>query len=300
MRRPLLLLALVACRTDRPPVVGELQPPVAAASVAAPAQLAEQPPVEPVEPLPAVDRSADDPPLTQPALRFDFLVRPVVGAGPPVLVVTMHNEGARAVPFTRFHDPRCFAHYLLDLRVARRGEPVELSPCADKDWPGVAGELAAGAKEQVTLPLAELARAWPQGSYTIEVRHEPHRLAAAGQPGGDVRASQSAINTGGFAIAAVRKTVKAARDQVVALPGGLRLKFTGNSHKDVHAGEVSPLLIHGAYTPAGGKERTFIVSLHPESSPLLHLGDHVFELVHYDYNEWIEVRYYGMFPDLKY
>lgn len=303
MRRPLVLvLALVACRehgaATRPPVA----PTPAPTTAPTPAPTTAPVPPAPVEPAPAPappPDDPDDPPPSRSVLHVSFRIDPVVGDKSPVLIVGVRNRGAQPVAFMRFTDPRCFASHHLALKIARRGKPVALSPCAVKDWPGTPTSIAAAGEERMVLPLAELASAWPRGTYTIAVDYDPVELErATGETA--AHASQSSLNSEQFTIARLLKQFRVLAGKSVTLPDGVTLKFAGHSHKDVGPGDSSPLIIGGTITLARGEAEQFHASIHPPEDRLFTLGDgRVFELVGHSYDEWMDLRYFGRIPSLR-
>ena len=84
------------------------------------------------------------------------------------------------------------------------------------------------------------------------------------------------------------------RGQTVDLPGGRKLYFSGHSHKDVTP-EMgpSPLMIAGTFTKPGAPPEDFSVNVHLEHSKIFTVGDEDFELIHYDYNQSMRLKYVG-------
>lgn len=208
-------------------------------------------------------------------------------------MVSVRNPTAQAVPFVRFADARCFVFHHLALQISSEGKPVALAPCAVKDWPGVAGNIAAGAEERVVLPFAELVASWPQGTYEIAVRYDPTELERATNTTA-MHASWSSLNARSFTIARALKQFRIAARKSVTLPDGVILEFGGHGHKRTFPGQTSPLIVGGTITLKGGKPDSFSANLFPPESRLLRLADgRVFELVDYAYGEWMDLRYYG-------
>jgi hypothetical protein len=272
--------------TPAPPIVTPM-PPLADPAPAAPAQ----PEPQPAQPEPQPAQSEELPP----AVAVAFNIDPVVGQAPPTLHFTVHNISKIAAPLVVFDDPRCTAHYLLDLRIARGGKPVALAACAVKDWPGRDESLPPDQRRKFSIPLADLAASWPRGAYTLAVRWDPLKLNDANAGAAVVRATQSSFNAEGFTIARPLADARVERGQIIKLPDGARLKFTGHSHKSVGPGESSPLMIYGELTPPGGaKPEQFSLNLHTEETRLFTLqGGLVFELADYAYDDWMQLRYYG-------
>lgn len=292
-RRLVLLFTLAACHSKTTVAASEPpSPPVEPAPTIEPT-----PTVEPAPPpSPARDSmdNMDDPPRTRSDLIVSFQLDPEVGDRPPTLAVVVRNNAAQAVPFVRFTDPRCFAYHHVDLQVSRAGKPVALTPCIVKSWPGESITLAAGASEEIDIPLAQLAPEWPNGAYEIAVNYDPTRLdMALGTT--SVRATQWSVNLESFTITPIIKnTFRVAVRQSVTMPDGLTLEFGGNSHKSVSAGQTSPLMIGGTVTLKGGKPASFTTSLYPPKSRLFRVADgRYFELVDHAYGEWMDLRYYG-------
>lgn len=235
----------------------------------------------------------DPPPSRSSFFQVSFRVDPEVGEHAPTLVVSVRNPTAQAVPFVRFADARCFAFHHLDLQISRKGKPIALAPCAVKDWPGVAGSIAAGAEERVVLPFAELAASWPRGTYEIAVHYDPTELERATNTTA-VHATQSSLNAESFTIARPLKQFRIAARKSVTLPDGVILEFGGHGHKRTSPGQASPLIIGGTITLKGGKSDSFSANLFPSESRLFRLADgRVFELVDHAYGEWMDLRYYG-------
>ena len=226
----------------------------------------------------------------------NFVITPEIGAGPPVLVITLRNPTAVPVPMTRFEDARCVVAHYLDLRVVRPGgKPQAWERCVTLDWPGRDEPLAAGGERTLRVPFAELAVRWPRGSYAVDVRWEPAELARMRGEAAVVRASQSSQSISRFAVARPLATVKITRGATVTLPDGVALRFSGHSHKDIGPGESSPLIVYGAVTRAGAElAEEFSLNLHTEHTRIFWLQDTLaFELVDHAYGEWMLLKYYG-------
>lgn len=157
-------------------------------------------------PIRAVPIDAEPRPVTRgPSVTVSFVVQPPVGEPPPVLVVRIHNPNPQPIPFVRFDDVACFAHFYLALQITDPNkQPVSLTPCRIKDWPGSDGMLAASSDEEIAVPLAELASTWPLGGYQISVGWDPSALDAATN-GTAVRASDSSRHATGFTISRARR-----------------------------------------------------------------------------------------------
>ncbi|MBK9752339.1 MAG: hypothetical protein IPO88_02325 [Nannocystis sp.] len=306
LRGTVLAVALVGCRgpaaggavvhapgaVTATPVVVETQP---AAPATAPVEAApvEVPPVEPAAPVPPVVPAAPAQPV---AVTVSFVLAPEVGPGPPTLAITVRNPSTQAVPLTRFADPACLVRHYLDLRVVRpNGRDQALAGCAVKDWPGTDESLAAGGEQRYVVPFAELAAKWPRGTYRVDVSWDPGELARARGEAAAVRASQSSLNLSEFTIARPLATVRVRRGATVTLPDGARLHFGGHGHKSVMAGQSSPLILRGSFTPPGKDRATeFSVNLHTEDTRVFRLAEVlVFELVDYEYDGWMRLRYFG-------
>lgn len=84
------------------------------------------------------------------------------------------------------------------------------------------------------------------------------------------------------------------RGQTVDLPGGRKLYFSGHSHKDVTP-EMgpSPLMIGGTFTKPGAPPERFSVNVHLEHSKIFTVSDEDFELIDYDYNQSMRLKYVG-------
>lgn len=233
------------------------------------------------------------------AVSVVFNVQPLVGDKPPVLTVTVRNPTSQAIPLTRFSDPRCFAHFTLELQLTRPdGRPVTLAPCAVKDWPGTDGTLAAHAEERVVVPLAAVSSAWPLGTYAIDVRWDPKALVAA-RGGGAAHASDWSLNESAFTIAKALATVKVEPGKPVLLPDGLQLTFMAHGHKRVlEGGPPSPLIIRGSTKGPGARDATeFEVSVFADESRIFRIDRSlVFELGAYQYDRFMELRYFGRIP----
>ena len=230
-----------------------------------------------------------------PALSVSFVLQPVVGEKPPVLAVTLRNSSKQAMEYGHFFTAPCFVNFLLKLEIKRPdGTPMDIKPCVVKAWPGVYASLGAGRSERMLVPFAELADAWPLGTYSIDVDWNPTALEEA--RGLKIpRALQTSINETEFTIAKPLTKLRIRRGETAKLPDGVLFTFAGHGHKDVMRGETSPLIISGSIktNPAGSAE-AFSVNLHPEQDRLLRVGDdRVFEVVNYAYGDWMELRYYG-------
>lgn len=305
VRGTVLAVALVGCRgpaaggtmvqapgvATAMPVVVETQPeaPATAPVEAAPFEV---PPVGPAAPAPPVVPAAPAEPV---AVTVSFVLAPEVGPGPPTLAITVRNPSTQAVPLTRFADAACLVRHYLDLRVVRSsGRDQALAGCAVKDWPGTDESLAAGGEQRFVVPFAELAAKWPRGTYRVDVSWDPGELARARGEAAAVRASQSSLNLSEFTIARPLATVRVRRGATVTLPDGARLHFSGHGHKSVMAGQSSPLILRGSFTPPGKDRATeFSVNLHTEDTRVFRLAEVlVFELVDYEYDGWMRLRYF--------
>ena len=333
LRGTVLAVALVGCRgpaaggavvhapgvATATPVVVETQPAApatapATAPVAAPVAVTPVavtpvavtpvavPPVAPAAPaLPIVPAAPALPvvpaaPAQPVAVAVSFVLAPEVGPGPPTLAITVRNPSTQAVPLTRFADVACLVRHYLDLRVVRpSGQDQALAGCAVKDWPGTDESLAAGGEQRYVVPFAELAASWPRGTYRVDVSWDPGELARARGEAAAVRASQSSLNISEFTIARPLATVRVRRGATVTLPDGARLHFSGHGHKSVMAGQSSPLILRGTFTPPGKDRATeFSVNLDTEDTRVFRLAEVlVFELVDYEYDRWMRLRYFG-------
>lgn len=246
---------------------------------------------------PAAKPQVKEAPVTPPfpTLSVTFEIQPVVGEKPPVLAVTLHNEGAQAIPYTRFDGGRCVVDFLLDLMIkGPDGKPVVITPCVVKAWPGIDASLAAGGSQKMLVPFADLADKWPLGTYSLRVLWNASRLEQA--RGIKVpQVLQSSLNSSSFSIVRPLAKLRIRRGETVKLPDGVRFTFAAHGHKEVEKGDTSPLIVHGKIaTSATSKEEEFGVNLHTEYSRMMHLGDNrVFEVVDYAYDDWMELRYFG-------
>lgn len=225
-----------------------------------------------------------------------FSVQPPFSETPPILRVTVHNPNAVAVPFTRFDAPACFARHYLAIHLARPdGKPVVAAPCAVKDWPGVAGQLAPYAVTTIELPFAKLFTKLSTGVYELGVDWDSSELERA-RPGAGVGAASTSLDTQRFVIAKIRASFRVAIGKRVGLPGGLRLEFRAHGHKHVMAGgPSSPLIIHGTLAANKQPPEEFTVHVFTDESRLFSIDDHVFELVAHEYDSWMQLRYFGQF-----
>lgn len=301
VRAAIALVVLVGCRAATREPAGTRAPEAEPVERVQP--VVEVKPVEPVAPAPVVAAIEPDPGapagpvVTGPEkVRVRFRLAPEIGAGPPVLTIKVENPSAQAVPMTRFDDGACVVRHYLDLRVTRPdGKPQALLACAVKDWPGRDEPLAAGGELEVRVALADLAPTWPRGTYSLEIGWDPGELVRARGEAAAVRASQTSLNISEFTVARPLTTVKLSRGQTVTLPDGVQLKFSGHSHKDVGPGDSSPLIIRGVLTRAG-KQRgeEFSLNLYTEDGRVFWLDEVLgFELVDYEYDDWMRVKYYG-------
>lgn len=66
-------------------------------------------------------------------------------------------------------------------------------------------------------------------------------------------------------------------------------------HKSVMAGQSSPLILRGSFTPPGKDRATeFSVNLHTEDTRVFRLAEVlVFELVGDEYGGWMRLRHFG-------
>jgi hypothetical protein len=285
-------VALLACTTRAPQ-----QPAPIPLPASPPPTVSTTPP--PNDPPPTAPTPPEEPAPAGPAtVKVTFKIDPVIGPNPPTLHITVRHDAAHPVAMTRFDDPHCFAHHYLDLRISRPdGKPQPLTPCVAKAWPGVDAPLAPGEQRRVDIPLTALAASWPPGTYKIDVSWEPNNLAAARGAAAATRADQSSLNATDFTISKPRASFRITRGQTKSLPDGVLLKFTGNSHKNVMAGDTSPLIIYGTITRPGGKEQEFSFNLQVELTRIFRLDDDlVFELTEYAYGDWLDLHYYGKVP----
>ncbi len=295
---PRLLLAsfvaLLAC-TTRP---AQQPAPLAPPTPPPPTVSTAPPPADP-DPPPTAATPPPEPTRAGPAtVQVTFKIDPVIGPNPPTLHITVHHDAAHPVAMTKFDDPVCFAHHYLDLRISRPdGKPQVLTPCVVKAWPGTDAPLAPGEHRRITIPFTALAAKWPHGTYKIDLSWEPNNLAAARGDAAAIRANQSSLNTTDFTIAKPRASFRITRGQSKSLPDGVIIKFTGNSHKNVMAGDTSPLIVYGTLKRPGGKEEEFSFNIYPELDPIFRLGDDLaFELTGYAYDDWLDLHYYGKIP----
>jgi len=223
-------------------------------------------------------------------------IKPVVGDKAPTLTVTVDNPNKVAVPLTRFADPVCFAHhYLVITLTGPGGKPVKRAApgCAIKDWPGTDEKVAAGTSATIEVPLTALFGELPKGTYEIEVDWDPTELEKA-RPGTGVRASQTSTSGSRFVIAKPLSTFKILRGKSVNLPGGHRLTFRAHGHKHTMAGgPPSPLIIRGEITVAKKKPVEFDESVQVERNRVFQLEGLTFELGTYEYDNFMELRYFG-------
>lgn len=249
---------------------------------------------------------ADEP---QPPERVDASVAfrfPRVATQPPDLTVVIHNHGTRALPMVTFASAACFAHHWLAINVSvregsgRDRRPLALGPCPVRSFPGIATTIAPGAALTVVLPLREVFPTIGRGDFDVELRWDATALRAALGPDAGFDASSTSVSDTRLTIAKPRKELEIRRGQSVTLPGGATLRFAGHSHKMVDADSApGPLMVGGAFGPAGGRSEEFTVSLFPDAGPaIFELGPdgarHVFELIDYAYDESMRLRYFGV------
>jgi hypothetical protein len=272
----------------------------------APRPVAPPPVVAPSAPMPATPPPVsvpipDEPPAPDRAdasVAFRF---PRVAAQPPDLTVVIHNDGARALPMVTFASAACFARHWLAITVTGRdGRPLALGPCPVRSFPGTATTIAPGADLTVVLPLREVFPTIGPGDFDVDLRWDPTALRAALGPDAGFDVLSSSVSDTRLTIAKPRRQFEIRRGQSVTLPGGATLRFGGHSHKMVDADSApGPLIVVGAFGPAGTRAEEFSVSLFPDAGPaIFELGPdgspHVFELIDFAYDESMRLRYFGV------
>lgn len=201
----------------------------------------------------------------------------------------------------RFDGDACYAHFFLELVLTLPdGTKPQAAGCAIRSWPGVKGTLAAQASDARALDLATLFPSvkWTAGRYGLELGWRPDALDGFFAGAFSWRASQWSVSGDHFVLAPVRSSGRVERGKTLTLPDGTQLKFVAHGHKrTMVGGPSSPLIIHGELTAANGKPAPFEVSVHVEESRIFRLpGGHAFELGKYEYDGWMELKYFGK-PD---
>jgi hypothetical protein len=270
-----------------PPAVQEPAPEPATSPDPAPAPASEPapPPSDPPPPAPARKRDA----------HVRFVLEPLVAPRSPTLRIDVHNRGDEPLEIVEL-EGACFAWHWLSLRVVDpRGRELTPLPCKVKDFPGSAQPIAPDAWHRTTVKLDEVFGELRRGVYGIEVDWDPTRLREALGPDAGFHASSSSLNLTEFAIAPVRKVARIKRGSTTTMPDGAKLTFTGNSHKNVAAGDgPGPLGVSGVFTPPRGKPAPFDQWVHVEESGFFTVGDgYMLELIAHTYDATITVRYFG-------
>ena len=253
-----------------------------------------------------VSSTPPSPALREPSsapLEVTLILTPLVGepGHPPRLTVEAKNLSAQPLPFMRFTSTSCFAHFYLSLRLTPPGGK-SLTPsagCAVLKWPGIELPLAPGAVERRELKLEELfpGLTWEKGRYELDAQWNPTELAAYKNGRFAWNAQMQSYTGPGFNLApALGPQVRAEKDRPLKLPDGAVLTFKSHSHKrTMVGGPPSPLITYLSFkSPSGPALEDVQVNLQLDETRLFVVGDgYVFELVAHDYNEWMDLRYFG-------
>jgi len=222
-----------------------------------------------------------------------------IGPTLPKLVVTLRNSGKEPLPMVRFESDACFAHFLVRVVVMAESQGRdydEPAGCPVRSFPGVKGELAAGATEKRELDLGRLFPALKplKGRYLlfaqwlpkdVEVPMPVNPQSSAGMP---------------FMVAQPLGKVRAAMKKPVELPGGGRFTLLSHGHKDMEGDAESPLMVHGRFAPPGRPEADADASIYFSEGGLMELeGGWVFAVGAYEYGSFMELAAYGKVPPAK-
>ncbi len=217
---------------------------------------------------------------------------PRVAEKPPVLTLVLHNRSPEPFHYEERPSAPCQLTSLVSFSMKdAAGKVLPLARCAPS--PGVDRTVAAGAKLELSFPLAELYPGLKNGSYEISASWAPQKPGALVGP-------EREFSEPGHPLT-LRPVVRAfvvKRGETVQLAGGAKLTFAGHSHKRVDAESApGPLIIEGTLTPAVGKPDKFYVSVYPEmatpASRIFAVGDHYFELGEYEYGASMHLAYFG-------
>ena len=216
---------------------------------------------------------------------------------PPDLVVQVRNDGPSALPFMHFENDLCFAQFYLQLALRRPDARVDKPQlaCAILSWPGSERSLTPGATLSRRLPLARLfSGPFPKGHYEVEVDWNPQALTSYFAGKYAWRADSTEHGNTGFDLLAPIETVLIEKGHTVKLSDGAQLTFHAHGHKRTRPGQVSPLIIHGAFRAPGGTQQEFSFNLFTDEDRSFFLQDRYrFALLDHQYDHSMRLAYYG-------
>lgn len=267
----------------------------------------DTPPASPAPPAPAPIQEAAPttaPPVPPPAeaeppaakprppkVRAVARISAAIGSVPPKLTVEVTNAEVHEIQVVKVDKPVCWLPLYLTMTLAKStGAPVgELLPCKN---PGTAtATLAPGAAIRVEVGLGELFRGIGKGTYDLDIN-----LDSSGAVEIDTRlvvygALDQPLRR--FTVAKLVKTFTIARGKTVALDNKTQLTFVAHGHKQVAPGGPRSPLIVAAKLVVNGTAEEVGASIQTEDQEPFSFERHLFELVSYNYNESMTLRYWG-------
>ena len=214
-----------------------------------------------------------------------------IGSVPPTLSVELTNTAVHDIEVVKADMPVCWLplYFTATLAKASGDTAGELLPCKA---PGTATmTLAPRAVLRVEVGLGELFRGLKAGTYDLDLD-----LDSSGAVAIDTRLvvhGKLEQARRRFTVAKLVKTFTITRGKTVALDAKTKLTFVAHGHKAVMAGGPSSPLILSAKLVENGTARETGASIQTEDKEPFSLDRHVFELVSYEYDESMTLRYWG-------
>lgn len=213
-----------------------------------------------------------------------------IGATPPTLTLVVTNTTSQVLRVAKTKEPRCWLPLYVTGRLLKSdGTPVaEIKRC--KAVRSETLELAPSATLTIEVPLAQLFKKLPRGSYQLDVALD---ATGARTADGSGLAWRQPLPSFMFTVAKLVSTFTIERGRPAPLAKGVTLTFTGHGHKHTMEGDPpSPLLI-AAQLATAGTTTEVSASVQTEDHAPFQLGPHTFDLVEYAYDERMTLRYWG-------
>lgn len=222
-------------------------------------------------------------------LLVSLLVAPAFAeTGTPLTVtVRLRSDAPEAMTLQLPEDDVCLALQQLRMVLTNpAGKEQKAAPCTNEAR--VAVTLAPGESFERTLSLAKIFPAvkWSTGRWALDQSWA--RPPDAGIPGGQVSMTAEPLIR---AKAVQTFTIK--RGASVTLSDGSTFRFRAHGHKDVEAGQSSPLIVRGSFAGPGKKLQEFDANVMMEEDRILDLDGHVFELLDAKYDDSMKLKYFG-------
>jgi hypothetical protein len=182
---------------------------------------------------------------------------------------------------------------------------VTVPLCKTKDLDGTDAFVLPRKQFGLALPLQSFGSSWPAGVYALDVAFDTSRQTKLlARPSFVV--GQSSLTGRRFRIAKSLQTFSIQRGATMALAGGVEFTFFAHGHAHTVSaagpgedsqGTGAELMVAGALRGRDQAAVRFSMSVHGNGFFSV-AGNHQFELVGYEYDRSMTLKYYGVLPPL--